>query len=137
MAAIGSTTLTIRWCGDDLDPAEVTQLLGAEPSSSIRKGDMRRSGSGRSYVARTGSWRYKPTEPKPGDLSEQVRETLGELAADLEVWRALAGRFKGDCFCGLFMTEANEGLVLEPDVLTMLTERGLTLMLDIYAPDER
>jgi hypothetical protein len=57
---------------------------------------------------------------------------LGKLTPDLAIWRMLTSRFSGDCFCGLFMTEANEGLVLEPDVLTALTARGLTLMLDIY-----
>lgn len=132
MTGIGSTTLTIRLFGDELDPDEVSNLLGAQPSSSNRKGAVRQSASGRSIVERTGYWRYKAQERKPGDLSAQIRETFGQMTADLEVWRMLSRRFAGDCFCGLFMSETNEGLVLEPEVLDILTARGLTLMLDIY-----
>jgi len=86
-------------------------------------------------MARTGSWRLKSEDRVPGDLSAQIRTTLGKLTSDLNIWKMLASRFQCDCFCGLFMTEANEGLVLEPEVLAMLSARGLSLMLDIYEGD--
>jgi hypothetical protein len=132
VAGIATTALTIRLAGDDLDPIEITRLLGAEPSSSSRMGDARQMASGRSIVARTGSWRLKSDDRTPGDLSTQIKAMLGKLTSDLEVWVALTSRFRCNCFCGLFMAETNEGLVLEPEVLAMLSARGLTLMLDIY-----
>ena len=51
---------------------------------------------------------------------------------DPSVWLDLTCRFRCDVFCGLFVTEGNEGAELHPRVLSMLVDRGLRLGLDIY-----
>ncbi len=53
---------------------------------------------------------------------------------DLDVWSDIIRRYSCDLFCGLFMSEGNEGADLAPEMLAMLGARGLRLGLDIYGP---
>jgi hypothetical protein len=41
LAGISRTKAALRISGDDLDPDEVSKLLGAAPTESARKGDAR------------------------------------------------------------------------------------------------
>jgi hypothetical protein len=134
MPELARTKVALRVAGDDLDPQEVTRLLGAEPTSCARKGETRRSASGRETAARTGIWLLSVEPPSPGDLNAQVRALLARVTGDLSVWRDLSRRHRCDVFCGLFLRDGNEGAELAPETLTMLGERGLALGLDIYGP---
>lgn len=130
MAGIAVTTASLRVFGDDLDPQEVTTLLGAEPTSAIRKGEPRRSGA----VARTSGWVLRVADRQPGDLEAQVIELLSRLTDDLDVWRRLSGRYDVSIFCGLFMDLGNEGLDFSPETLAALGVRGIAIGFDIYDP---
>jgi hypothetical protein len=132
MPEISRTTATLRIIGDDLDPYELTRLLGAEPTACTRKGDARRAASGSTVVAQSGSWRLETAASDPGDLNKQINALLAKVTDDLSVWRELSRRYQCDVFCGLFMSRANEGEELEPGTLAMLGSRGLRLELDIY-----
>ena len=132
LAGIGKTVVALRVFGDDLDPAEVTRLLGAEPTAFGRKGDVRALPSGRDVVSRTGSWRLSVEDRSPGDLNGQLLELFSMLTPDLSVWQELRHRYKCDVFCGLFLDGANEGEQLEAETLSGLGSRGLALGLDIY-----
>jgi len=49
--------VSFRIFGDDLVPAEVTSLLGCEPTKAFAKGDVRvGSKTGNRYIERTGRW---------------------------------------------------------------------------------
>ncbi|OYX56946.1 MAG: hypothetical protein B7Y86_09375 [Brevundimonas subvibrioides] len=132
MAGIGRTVLTLRFFGEDLHPAELTRLLGSEPTKSELKGDVRPSG----HVAKAGSWRLSVEDRAPGDLECQIRNLFAGLTADVGTWTALSSRYRGDLFCGLFMQQGNEGLDLEPETLAMIGNRGLRLAVDIYDPGD-
>lgn len=132
MAVVGKTVVTLRLFGDDLDPAEVTQLLGAEPTAFGRKGDVRTIASGRTVTSRSGSWRLSAEDCSPGDLNGQLQELFSRLTQDLTVWQELKRRYECDVFCGLFLHGGNEGEELQPETLSMLGVRGLALGLDIY-----
>jgi len=130
MAGIGRTVLSLRFFGEDLQPDELTQLLGAQPTQSHIKGDL--SPSGRTQ--RTGAWWLRMEDREPGDLEAQVVSLFAGLTDDLAVWADLNARYQGDVFCGLFMESANEGLGLTPEMLLMIGQRGLRLGLDLYDP---
>lgn len=132
MPEISRTTATLRIFGDDLDPHEVTRLLGAEPTARASKGDVRRAASGNTVTARSGSWLLETVAPDAGDLNTQISTLLANVTDDLSVWRELSQRYQCDVFCGLFMGSANEGEELQPRTLAMLGNRGLRLGLDIY-----
>ncbi len=135
MARLDRTVVSIRIFGDDLDPDQVTRLLGAAPTASARKGDAGSpSSSDRRAVARTGSWRLTSAERSPGDLSGHLRELFSKTTDDLAIWRDLSRRYSCDVFCGLFMGQGHEGEELDAELMAMLGARGLRLALDIYGP---
>jgi hypothetical protein len=133
MAKLSKTAASLRIFGDDLDPEEVTRLLGKKPGRAQRKGEIVRLGSGE-HVSRTGAWSLKADDRTPGDLDLQISELLAGTTDDLAAWRDLAERYRVDAFCGFFMKDANEGISISPLTLQRLGERGIALGLDIYAP---
>src|SRR5689334_883760 len=99
MPALDHTAASLRIFGDDLDPLEITRLLGHEPSSAERKGQEIVGKSTRAIrVARTGSWYLVAERRAPGDLDAQIVEILSKLSSDLGVWQQLAERFRIDLF---------------------------------------
>jgi hypothetical protein len=133
MTVLARSAASLRFFGDDLVPDEVSALLGALPTNcEIKGGQSQPNAGGRTFTARTGSWRLRVDDRRPGDLDGQILELLGKLTSDLGVWRELAERFRVDVFCGLFLDEGNEGISLAPSTLHALGERGILLDFDIY-----
>lgn len=135
MTELARAVATLRVFGDALDPAEVTRLLGVEPSRAESKGQAITGRSGHVRIAKTGRWYLELHESVPGDLDAQVQELLARVHQDIVVWRELASRFDLDLFCGWFMAGGNEGVELSPATLLALGERGIRLGIDLYAPD--
>lgn len=136
MAAIHRAVATLRIIGPDLDPDQVTTMLGGTPTRTERKGQEISTGDGKpSRVARFGQWRIEAPAAQPGEINVQVKQFLEGLTNDVSVWRSLAGQFNIDIFCGWFMNETNEGEDINPETLLALGERGISLALDIYAPE--
>lgn len=132
MGSINHSVAGLRFFGDDLNPDEISTLLGAIPTDACRKGDELVGPSGKVRVAKTGSWRLRATRREPEDLEAQIFELLDRLSPDLDVWRDLTARYKTDLFCGIFMNSSNDGLPLSPRALLALGQRGIALDLDIY-----
>lgn len=136
MGPLHKTDASISFHGDDLDPAEITSALGAEPTVGVRKGGLWRTTSGVEKVAWQGSWRIEVPRCEPGDLDGQINDLLDRLSNDLPAWRLYSQRHRGRVFCGLFLASGNEGLTLRPETLVRVGERGLLIDLDIYGLDE-
>jgi hypothetical protein len=135
MSDIEKSVVTLRISGDTLIPAEITQLLGVAPTAGETEGDeIIGAKTGRRRIAKTGMWRLSAKSREPEDMDGQIEELLGHLTPDLNVWRNIAAQWGVDLFCGLFMGESNDGLILSPRSLTALGERHIELQLDIYAP---
>jgi hypothetical protein len=138
MASVQRSVATLRISGDDLNPAEISRLLGCDPSEAQTKGE-RLVGRVTGYVriARTGMWRLCAADREPQDLDGQIDELLSKLTDELTVWGSIAEKFRLDLFCGLFMQESNEGLSISPDSLAALGLRHIELGLDIYDGDRK
>lgn len=132
MPALARAAATLRISGDDLEPAELSRLMGATPTLACAKGEPRKPGG--KAIARTGQWHLSAAYTEPADLDAQVKEILGQLPSDLELWRSLGARYKIDLFCGWFMNESNEGLEISPETLSALGARGVELGVDLYGP---
>lgn len=126
---------TLGFYGDDLDPEELTALLGANPTVGVRKGGTWRTTMGADKVAPTGSWRMTTDDCEPADLSGQIDSLLRSVTPNLTVWRELTERFRCVIFCGLWLKSFNEGLQITPKTLAAMGERGLVLDFDIYGAD--
>ncbi|HRY02308.1 MAG: DUF4279 domain-containing protein [Hyphomicrobiales bacterium] len=133
MTQISETSVSLRILGDDLEPEQVSSALGCRPVSSWRKGDIRKLRNGREATARTGTWIKSVDRKCPGDLNAQIIELMSAVSGSLEVWQSLTGRFRADVFCGLFLSEANEGGEIAAQTLLALGSRGIALSFDIYA----
>jgi hypothetical protein len=133
MAAIAESRVSIRFFGDDLNPAEITRILGRDPSTQYRRGDSRTIG-GREYAKKYGAWIAAAENQRPEAIDAQLGELLASMSQDLTVWRTLTSRFSADVFCGLFMDESNEGFSLSSVTVRMLADRGLEIGFDVYDP---
>jgi hypothetical protein len=135
MSAIAKSTVSIRFFGEDLDPAEITRTLGREPSTHYRKGDKRTS-AGREYERKCGAWIAAAEDKTPEAINDQLDDLFANMSQDMQSWLTLSSKYDADVFCGLFMDETNEGFSLRPATLQALASRGLEIDFDVYRPTE-
>lgn len=137
MGAINLIRASLRIWGHDLDPDEITRLLGKEPHAVQWRGHPMRLPSGaEGRILSFSSWALRSDESSSGDLDVQVAQILDRTTDDLTVWRRIASAHRMDLFCGFFLQSHNEGLSLSPGTLRDLGEREITLSLDIYGLEE-
>lgn len=128
--------VTLRVFGDELDPDEISGVLGCEPTSKARKGDVvGADNKGNQRISSVGSWRLNSAESEQAELEEQVLKLLSRVNPDREVWQRLTQQYKVDLFWGVFLKEGtwNRGFSLSAKVLKELAERNLQIGFDIYA----
>jgi hypothetical protein len=133
MAEPGRIEASLTVVGAQVDPDEITRLLGADPDRSHRVGDLV---STRSTARRTtGAWTISTaaTIPDTAPLATHVSALLARVTSDLAIWRSLGGRHSLRVFVGWFMTRANEGTLLGPALLEELGQRCLCLDFDVYS----
>jgi hypothetical protein len=135
MADVHRTAASLRFHGDDLDPEEISRTLGAQPTNCAKKGGAWHAPNGKEVEARQGFWLLSAIEECPGDLDKQVASLFSMLSDDLDAWRAVSARYRGNIFVGLFLRGPNEGLVLSSGTTHAIGLRGLQLELDIYSGD--
>lgn len=135
MSGVKTSTATLRIYGDDLVPQEITEMLGASPTHAKIKGEKSFGPkTGKTYVAKSGMWQLAASDREPENIDGQIREIFGKLSADLSVWQCITKKYRVNLFCGLFMSESNDGLGISPQSLGVLAERGIELWFDIYTP---
>ncbi|MGL3822675.1 DUF4279 domain-containing protein [Sphingopyxis sp. R3-92] len=136
MGKLRQSASSLCFYGDNLEPNEITALLGAPPTVGVLKGDRWLTSRGSEKIAGTGSWRIKTEYSEPEDLNRQIESLLSPLSNDLVVWRDLTSRFRGVIFCGLWLGSYNDGLELSAKTLGSMGDRGLLFDMDIYATDD-
>jgi hypothetical protein len=135
MAHLYRSVATLRIVGENLDPDEITALLGCAPTRGERKGDVLTSKTtGRSRTVKVGAWCLDASDREPENLDGQIGEILDKLTPSMDVWQSIAERYRVDFFCGFFMRETNEGVEISPASLAALGQRKIVLGLDIYSP---
>lgn len=137
MAAVEKSVVTLRIYGDDLVPQDITMMLGVSPTHAETKGQEivgRKTGHVR--IAKSGMWRICASDRKPEDIDGQIREIFSRMTAEVAVWQSITEQYRVNLFCGLFMSERNDGLSISPQSLAVLAERGIPLWFDVYAPTD-
>lgn len=132
MGELSETAASLRFGGDDLDPAEISRLLGAIPTQAYSKGELRLRPNGQEVRCSSGLWSLSVERGRPGNLDAQIADLLAPLSQDLKIWQDLSSRFSGMIFAGLFLESWNEGIGLKPETMVALGSRGLYLDMDIY-----
>ena len=133
MGNFDRSTACLRLFGDNLDPGEISLLLGCQPTVAEFRGEIVRYPSGRERIARVGQWRLEAQDVEPENLADQIRWLLTQVTEDLSVWQRLQRMCEMNLFCGLFMASGNDGVSIPPSVMLMLGQRGIALDCDVYS----
>jgi hypothetical protein len=129
LARVSESAAGLRFVGDDLDPAEISAVLGRTPTTAVRRGEVVTSDG---VAARGGAWTLDAEMRRPADLDRQIAELLSGLTPDLERWLRLADRYKAEIFCGLFLGERHQEVAISHEALASIAERGLAISFVIY-----
>lgn len=135
MAAVQNATASLTIAGDDLDPAEVTALLGCTPTEAFRKGDAWSARHPNRHWAH-GIWILASALDRDVELETQIAHLLSQVSNDAVAWQQISARFFSRIFCGIFMDQWNEGFGLTPTTLARLSTCGLHLDVDLYGPSD-
>ena len=125
----------LRFFGDDLDPDELTRLLGAPPTEAHRRGDTLPRPKP-SHTAPGGYWAIA-TERSTHDIEAQLTDLFARLTTDFEIWRSLTSRHDADLFCGVFIAWFGHGFSMSPALHRALADRNLLITFDIYPEYDR
>jgi hypothetical protein len=126
MPAISRALTTLRAIGSDLNPEEISSLLGGSPTRAHRKGDdLRKSPDAPVRPATAGLWAVAAQVATPSDVNRQIVDLLNGLTDDLLVWKRLSTRYRLSVCCAWFMEEGNEGEEISAETLRMLSARGV------------
>jgi Domain of unknown function (DUF4279) len=137
VSIVSTTSASLRIFGSDLDPDEMTRLLGKEPHRVQRRGQpMKLPDGSEGRIIDFSSWTINAERTSPGDLDNQIAAILDGMTDDRSVWAAISGAYRMDIFCGLFMRDDPEEISISPKTLLSLGERGIKLSLDIYGPTD-
>jgi len=122
--------ITFRIFGDNLDPNEVTQVLGVTPSEYVRKGDNISKGIGRIINARTGSWSlsYRDTYVA-GGIENRVNHIIDILSSPENDYRMVRGYERAVISCILGVTDGSIEFSLKPKAMMELA--GFDIRLDL------
>ena len=132
---MGYATASIRILGQDLNPSEVSELLGCEPTSHSKKGEpVKLKHRTVERLATSGRWSLD-VEDKNLDIDQQINFLLSKLTSDLDVWKLLTQKYRVDIFCGYFMTDELDGYSLEVSTMSALVQRNISFGVCLYLPD--
>lgn len=138
VGALDDFRISLDFIGDDVDPDEISNMLGVQPTTAHRIGDSIHGNDGAfQRNAKTGRWSITASSrnTKEPDFERSLRQLLDSLTDDLEVWRELSRRFDSGLFCGIFLTDSNRGFTLSADLLTELGKRNIYMGLDVYGQE--
>jgi hypothetical protein len=133
LAAIARVRVSLRVFGDELEPEEVSSLLGREPSRLHRKGD--KIAADGSSVEPTGAWILDSGLNEKAEVEEHVEALLAMVSNDSDEWASLTSRFSASVQCSAFLGRYNEGFEISPRLARSLADRGLVIAFDIYSGD--
>jgi hypothetical protein len=120
--------------GPELDPDEVTRLLGIEPEYAHRRGDANAGKGGRRYADYPeGMWKISSAEGEEATVEEHLLALLERI----EPGRAGLARcqeqgLRTDVFVGYFAQGEPGGFGLAPETSRRLGELGVRLEVDYY-----
>jgi len=132
-------SVSFRICDDNLDPLEITQILGVKPNVSHRKGDRNVSWSKKGKPIElsphsSGIWIIHSEAGEYVGLEHHLRSLLVVLCPlKDELLELYIKGYKMDMFCGVFVSEVHQpGFDIASDVLLKLGELKIELSVCIY-----
>lgn len=135
MDSLQRSTVSLLIDGDDLDPSEITMLLRSEPSLGVVKGDLFVTSLGKEIRAKTGKWQLNEEWERPSDINRQVFDLLKNLTENLDAWSIITRQFHCYISVGGYLNDWTGGFTMKASTAKLLSDRGLAIDFDLYAPD--
>jgi len=133
-------SVSFRIIGNDLEPSEITMLLGMKADIEHKRGDTRtgisKSGKMIKYAPfNSGLWSIESNLDKYAGIQEHIMNLIGRIESKKDVLTRLNNDgFKMDFYCGYFFSITNQaGIRLTKELLKIVAELGIDLNVDLYA----
>lgn len=124
---------------DDLQPAEVTALLGIQPTHfQIRGEALIKEGGSLGGVSRFGRWTraIKRSQTDEWNVAEVVRSLFEGLPTDRGTWDCVASLGRVKVSLGLSLSRDSQDFTFEEDLLQLLADRRAAIWFDVYRDDQ-
>ena len=130
---------SFRITAEELDPFEISEILGIEPSTSYKKGEQITSTTKKGKLLmmgfrRFGFWSINSEEKENKSLEQHIKNLLILLEPlKDELTELLNKGYEMDFFCGIFSDGCPQsGFDIEPDVLLKLGQLNIKLDVCLY-----
>jgi hypothetical protein len=114
--------VTLRIFGEELDPGQISTLLGCTPTKVERKG-IPISWAGGTRIPKKGLW-FLTIDSKDcaenDDVEDRIRMLLEQLPSNGELWGDLTSKYDVDVSCGLFLEASNRGFSITGETSKLL-----------------
>lgn len=136
----GYFVVSFRVMGDLLDPADVTRLLGIDPSREHKKGDenlvVTKKGKTMRFASyKSGLWALESSQDKYSDLEDHLQGFLQLLEPKvIELLKLKYLGFELDFYVSYVFANADQpGICINSDVMKRIGDLGINLGIDLYA----
>jgi len=130
MTASDRTLVSLLIRGEHLEPGEISEILGCEPTRSQRKGQVISSNTSR--VAVIGQWQLEAPNSESRNLDIQINEIFNLISVDPITWSMLSSRYTLYLSCGFFVQSWIGGVSISPASMQKLADHHIQLGIDFY-----
>jgi hypothetical protein len=120
---------------DSFDPADITNRLGVEPTSSWQRGDLDpRTKQPRKFSR----WSLHSRLERSAALEDHIRDVLAQLDQDEKIFQRLSREFGGCMQLVAYLRVQYPGPYFEHDIVEDVAKYSLSVDFDFYylCPDE-
>ena len=127
---VDESSATLCIYGHDLEPDDVSRLVGAEPTSAFRRGYKRTKSSPR---MKHGAWFLRVEGPAPMGPDDHLKTLLGLITSSRSDWQKIRRRYDVRIGIGIHFNGWNRGFDLKPETVAGVSRLGIEVGYDIYA----
>ncbi len=115
--------------GDDLDPDEITKLVGVSPTDSWKKGDVNpRNGRERKF----GRWSLYSRLARSEEFEAHITDVLAQLDQNSDGFKKVSQAYKGHMQLVGYFHSSYPGLYFTPETVQGLAKYNLGVDHDFY-----
>ncbi len=130
---VDQSSVSLCLYGEDLDPNEITSVLGLAGDRMHRRGDTRREGTS---PFQRGSWAILEEGSAPLGPEELLARIAERVPSDPVIWADLGKRFDLQVRFGIHQSDWNRGFDLSQRSVRFLERIGASLVFDIYCDED-
>ena len=132
---IDDASASLNIYGENLEPEEITRMLGLSPTHSHRRGERRRP-DGPQFS--TGAWLHRvDSDVAPDAPDRALGSLLDRLPSDRSLWIGITQRYEVRIFFRIGFEGWNKGFTLSAHNIQRTADLGVRLDFDLYASENQ